>query len=107
MANKIRLTVGGITYSVISEDSEEYLKELGRELDARLEYLAKKNPCLSTAMVAILAALEGFDNAKKAQPENERLKIEITRLASEAAVAKSEASAAKERLKRITGKNGI
>lgn len=95
MANKIRLTVGGIKYSIISDDSEEYLRELGRELDLRLDYFAKKNPFLSTTMVAVLAALEGYDNAKKAQLENERLKSEVNRLTCELAIQKSNSQIAK------------
>lgn len=94
MANKIRITVGGIKYSVISDDSEEYLKELGRELELRLDYFAKKNPFLSTTMVAVLAALEGYDNAKKAQLENEQLKSEINRLTCELAIQKSNSQVA-------------
>ncbi len=95
MANKIRLTVGGIKYSIISDDSEEYLRELGRELELRLDYFAKKNPFLSTTMVAVLAALEGYDNAKKAQLENERLKSEVNRLTCELAIQKSNSQIAK------------
>ena len=94
MANKIRITVGGIKYSVISDDSEEYLKELGRELELRLDCFAKKNPFLSTTMVAVLAALEGYDNAKKAQLENEQLKSEINRLTCELAIQKSNSQVA-------------
>lgn len=92
MANKIRITVGGINYSIMSDDSEEYLKEIGRELELRMNYFAKKNPFLSTTMTAVLAALEGYDNAKKARAENEQLKAEINRLVSELAVLKSQAS---------------
>lgn len=94
MANKIRITVGGIKYSVISDDSKEYLKELGRELELRLDYFAKKNPFLSTTMVAVLAALEGYDNAKKAQLENEQLKSEVNRLTCELAIQKSNSQVA-------------
>lgn len=92
MANKIRITVGGINYSILSDDSEEYLKEIGRELELRMNYFAKKNPFLSTTMTAVLAALEGYDNAKKAKAENEMLKTEINRLVAEIAVLRSNAS---------------
>ncbi|MBQ3817222.1 MAG: cell division protein ZapA [Clostridia bacterium] len=89
MANKIRITVGGINYSIVSDESEEYLKELGAGLELRMNYFAKKNPFLSTTMTAVLAALEGYDNAKKAKAENEKLKSEINRLIAEIAVLKS------------------
>ena len=65
MANKIRITVGGIDYIISSEDEETYVRKIGDELNIKLDTLARNNPYLSTAMVAILAALEYCDNAKK------------------------------------------
>jgi len=52
MLNKIRFVVGGITYSIMSEDSAEYIESLGRELDHKMDALAKQNPFLSTTMTA-------------------------------------------------------
>ena len=66
MANKIRITVGGIDYVIASDDDETYVRKIGDELNAKLDGLARKNPYLSTTMVAILAALDYCDEAKKA-----------------------------------------
>ena len=95
MPNKIRLTVGGIQYSVVSDDSEEYIKSIGRELEMRMNYFAQKNPFLSTTMTAVLAAMEGFDAAHKAHEENEHLKAEMNKLLGEMAVLKSNQNAYK------------
>lgn len=89
MENKIRLTVGGINYSIMSDESEEYLTKLGRELELRMDYFAKKNPFLSTTMVAVLAALESYDNLTRTRMENEELKAEINRLIGENTILKS------------------
>lgn len=102
MANKIRLTIGGMQYSVISEDSQEYLTRLGRELELRLDHLAKKNPFLSTTMIAVLAALEGMDSAKKVSQENERLLNEVNRLLEELTIARSEAAAYERKLQEVS-----
>lgn len=74
MLNQIKLTVGGVNYTVKSDDSEEYLNELGEELEQRLRRITKRNPTLSTTMVAIMAALEASDEAKKAMAELEEIK---------------------------------
>lgn len=74
MLNQIKLTVGGVNYTVKSDDSEEYLNELGEDLEQRLRRITKRNPTLSTAMVAIMAALEASDEAKKAKLELDELK---------------------------------
>lgn len=73
MANQIKLTVGGIRYTVKSDESVEYLNELGQEFDGKIRRITKQNPTLSTTMVGILAAFEAMDEAKKAKAEVKRL----------------------------------
>lgn len=94
MLNKIRFVVGGITYSIMSEDSAEYIESLGRELDHKMDALAKKNPFLSTTMIAVLAAMEAADAAKKAELENAELRRKLDDMTEQYAIAKSAADAA-------------
>lgn len=74
MMNQIKLNVGGVTYTVKSDENAEYLNRLGNELEQRLKNISKRNPTLSTAMVAVIAALEASDEANKAKEELKRLK---------------------------------
>ena len=69
MMNQIRLTIGGVKYTVKSDENAEYLNALGNELEDRLRRITKRNQTLSTTMVAIIAALEASDEAKKAKDE--------------------------------------
>lgn len=91
MANNIRFIVGGITYSIMSEDSAEYIESLGRELDHKMDLLAKKNPFLSTTMVAVLAAMDAADAAKKAEIENAELRRKLDDMTEQYAIMKSAA----------------
>ena len=91
MANNIRFIVGGITYSIMSEDSAEYIESLGRELDHKMDLLAKKNPFLSTTMVAVLAAMDAADAAKKAELENAELRRRLDDMTEQYAIMKSAA----------------
>lgn len=91
MANNIRFIVGGITYSIMSEDSAEYIESLGRELDHKMDYLAKKNPFLSTTMVAVLAAMDAADAAKKAELENAELRRRLDEMTEQYTIMKSAA----------------
>ena len=93
MLNKIRFVVGGITYSIMSEDSAEYIEGLGRELDHKMNILAKNNPFLSTTMVAVLAAMDAADAAKKAELENAELRRQLGQMTEKYAIAKSAADA--------------
>ena len=91
MANNIRFIVGGITYSIMSEDSAEYIESLGRELDHKMDLLAKKNPFLSTTMVAVLAAMDAADAAKKAEIENAELRRRLDDMTEQYTIMKSAA----------------
>lgn len=83
MANEIKITVGGINYKVKSDEPAEYLSELGNELERKLKYFTKQNPYISTTMVAVMAALESLDDAKKVKKENEELRRRVARLEAE------------------------
>lgn len=81
MANTIRITVGGIKYSISCDENEAYVKSLANELEHKMDILAKSKPFLSTTMVAVMTALEYLDQNKKISLENEQLKLEIKKLA--------------------------
>ncbi|MEG1886997.1 MAG: cell division protein ZapA [Oscillospiraceae bacterium] len=105
MSNKIRLTVGGIEYTISSDDEETYVRKLGDELNAKLDRLSKHNPYLSTTMVAVVAALEFCDDAKKASTECDKVKIELKRAVEEAACARLEADEARREIERLSREN--
>lgn len=106
MANKIRFTVGGIGYSVYSEDSEEYIRAIGRELERKMDRLAKQNPFLSTTMVAVLAAMDAADAAKKCEQQNDRLAAELREMTERCTIARSDADRAMRELEELKQKNG-
>lgn len=101
MAHQIKFTVGGIQYCVISDDDEAYIKSIASELEQQMDLIAKKSPFLSTTMVAVLAALDAYDHAKKANGEIERLKLELKSAMEQSAIAALEV----RRLERELEKN--
>lgn len=105
MANKIKLVVGGMNYIIRSDDDESYIRNIGDELNRRLDRLSRKNPYLSTTMVAILAALEFCDEAKKAQQEAEQLRLQHKSSLEELACARLEADEAKREIERLGREN--
>ena len=101
MANKIRFKVGGIEYSIFSEDSERYINSIAENLEHKMNLLAKQNPFLSTTMVAVLAAMDAVDAQKKCELENEQLRREVKNLTEQNVMANRE----NERLLRKLGEN--
>ncbi len=100
---QIRMKVGGMEYAINSDDDEAYVREIGAKLDRRLSELSRKNTFLSTTMVAVLAALEAYDEAGKKSREIEELRLEMKRLLEENAMSKMTAAAANRRLQELLG----
>lgn len=98
MANKIRFTVGGIHYSVSSDDDEAYIREIGRELERKMDRMAKQNPFLSTTMVAVLAAMDASDAQKKSEKQNEELRRQLKEMTEQYVIARRDADLAARQL---------
>lgn len=98
MANIIRMKIGGIEYSITSDDDSAYIKGIASELERKLNEVKKKSPFLSTTMAAIVTALECMDEKKKTEAENESLRLDIKKLLEETACAKLDAELYKRKL---------
>ena len=90
MSNKIKLSVGGIEYMIVTDDDEAQVRKVGARLNAELDKTKKANPSLSTTMVAVLTALGMCDELEKAVEDSactrfdgEEARREIERLTGE------------------------
>ncbi len=72
--NKVKLTICGTDYNILSDDSEQYMTDLGKQVDKRICETIKGNSRLSTTMAAILVSLEFCDLARKYECKLEALK---------------------------------
>ena len=105
MANKIKLVVGGLEYCIMAEEDEAYVRSVGDELNRRLDLLSRRNPYLSTTMVAVLAALDLCDENKKALAEADGLRMQMKEYMEEAACARLEADEARREIDRLNREN--
>ncbi len=105
MANKIKLVVGGLEYCLIADDDEAYVRSVGDELNRRLDQISRRNPYLSTTMVAVLAALDLCDENKKAAAEAESMRLQMKEYMQEAACARLEADEARREIDRLNREN--
>ena len=97
MSNKIKLSVGGIEYMVVTDDDEAQVRKVGARLNAELDKTKKANPSLSTTMVAVLTALGMCDELEKSERECERLRLQLKK-AGEIERLTGEIKALKQRL---------
>ena len=105
MARQFKLTVGGIDYVINTDEDEAYIRNLEDELNQRLHLLSKQNPYLSTTMVAVLAALEYCDEARKAHADAQNLRTQMKSYVEDAACAHLEAEEARREIERLGREN--
>ena len=65
-ANRVKLTICGANYVIVSEDEESYVQELGTRLDEDMNELMTKNQAISVTGAAVLKALDYLDELRKA-----------------------------------------
>ena len=105
MNNKIKLTIGGINYYVTSDEPQEAMEQLGKEVNDKIAEISSSNMNLSTTMSAVLAALDFADERNQAKAENESLKEAIEKTNSESAAARLEVEEARREIERLSREN--
>ncbi len=65
--NKVVVKIMGHEYKLVSEDSREYMQKISNYVDDRMNEIFEGNKKLSTAMVAVLSALNVADDYFKLQ----------------------------------------
>ena len=89
--NKVRLTIAGAEYSIITEEEKKYVKDIGRELARAITKIMKATNRKSTTQAAVLAALDFADECKKATQTADRQREQIKDYLDDASSAKSKA----------------
>lgn len=99
--NKVRVTIAGITYSLLTDETAEYTTELATEVDAKLAEMQGANPFMSTNQAAVLLAIEFADKAKKAEQTAEGYREQIKDYLKDASEAQTERDFYKRELDRV------
>ncbi len=88
MADRNRLTVqiANKDYTLVSEDSREYMLEVSDYVDRQMKKISRLNSFMSTTMVAVLTAINIADDyfkSKKKEDESAKKIIEYTKKVEE------------------------
>lgn len=75
--NKIDVRIAGKDYTLVGAKSDEYIQKVALYVDKKIGEIVRKNNRLSTAMAAVLAALNIGDDYFIAQENNEKLGKEV------------------------------
>ena len=93
--NKVKLSIAGSEFSVITEDDVKYVAELGKDVDRAIAKTMKENPRISVTQAAVLTTLNYADEYKKASTTADHLREQIKDYLDDASSAKSKADFAR------------
>ena len=89
--NKVKLSIAGAEFSVVTEDDVKYVAELGKDVDLAIAKTMKENPHISVTQAAVLTTLNYADEYKKATTTADHLREQIKDYLDDASNAKSKA----------------
>lgn len=99
--NKVRVSIAGVSYSLITDETAEYTNEIAAEIDAKMKELQGANPFMSSNQAAVLVAIEFADKAKKTEQVAEGYRSQIKDYLKDASEAQTERDFYKRELDRM------
>lgn len=87
---KISVSIGGVTYHLVSHENETYMKAIAAQADEIISKIAAGNPSLSGMQGHVLAIINLVDALTRKTEEHEQLKSEFTKVSVRAAGAAKE-----------------
>lgn len=98
---KVRIVICSTEYTVITEDSPEYLQSLAAELDKTLRSLVEGGRRISMTQASVLLALHYLDESKKSEQTTDNIRSQLKEYLQDAAKARIEADNAKRENERL------
>ncbi|MDD3192807.1 MAG: cell division protein ZapA [Oscillospiraceae bacterium] len=99
--SRVKIEVCGARYNIASNEPEEYVKELGAQLNAQISDMLAQNNSLSVTDVLILCLLNYMDNYRKAEGNTDHMRNQLTGYLEDAAKYRIEADEAKREIERL------
>lgn len=99
--NKIKLNICGVSCALVSEDSEEYMLSVGREVEEAIEAVTRQNERASLTLAAMIAALNFCDSSHKALASADNLRSQIKDYLEDSSRARLEADEARREIEKM------
>lgn len=102
--NNVKLTIGGINYSVKTDKESDYTLNLAGEIDSALSELLASGGFITRDQALILLTLSYADRTKELEAQTEELRSKLRASLEDSAKAKQERDAAQRELKQKKAK---
>ena len=103
--NKIKLVICGCECALCSDDSENYIRSIGDEVQKAIDGMVEQNERISITMAAIIAALNYCDSARKASASADNLRTQIKNYLEDSSHARMDAEESRRELERVKREN--
>lgn len=99
--SRVKIEVCGARYNITSSEPEEYVKELGAQLNAQISDMLSQNSSLSVTDALILCLLNYMDNYRKVEENTDNMRSQLTGYLEDAAKYRIEADEAKREIEQL------
>ncbi len=100
--NRLKANICGTTYTLVSEETVSYMRDLVAEVDADMTNLLSADSRMSTTMAAVLTAVTNADKARKETAAADDLRLKLKRLVDDNEALEDRLAAAREEVERLT-----
>lgn len=103
--NKIKINLSGKEYTIQTDESVTYVKQLAEALDSKIEEFMGQNDTISVTSACMLVALGLVDDCIKASSDKDNLRKQVIDYLEEATNARTEISELKKELDNVMQQN--
>ncbi len=72
--NRVKVNIAGSSYIVLSEENEDYIRNISEDVDEKIKDIKKSSTDISSLMAAILTAMDFCDFYKKSESASAEFK---------------------------------
>lgn len=102
MENKrVEVKINNVEYMLVTNEPEEYVQRVALLVNKRMAQIQEGNKHLSTAMTAVLTAINIADDLLKSEEGQDKLRNELARYTEESSAAMEELAEKKQEVERL------
>ena len=102
--NRIKIVLSGKEYTIQTEESVTYVKQLADSLDAKIEEYMRQNDSISVPSACMLVSLGLMDDCVKAASDKDNLRKQVIDYLEEATKSRNEITELKKEIERLKQK---
>lgn len=102
MEKKVKLTICNNEYSFTTDDSVEYMQEIGKEVDEKINEILNANQSVSQINAAVFVALDYCDKAKRFSKDADGLRAQISTYLDDANKTRMQLDNSRKEIEKLT-----